>query len=230
MAFRRMTNMAATTVTTRSRRAGLIRLASGRSKLGIQGLVAGMSVSTSAKFKMSDPLIRRAFFSAKEYPELSMVCSEWRAIRDEGRDIRSDMMWIEDERTNKRTWSFGPLIVEEAAKTPHRSQLCDTLRIKTPRTMKMVRDIPGLLACGFSLVRAHSRIRRHSHVDPCVTASLCLSSADPCWIRVGAETRRFHPGELIVFDFTLPHEIVNESSTDRLNLLILLPNKSLRLS
>ena len=140
------------------------------------------------------------------------------------------MMWIEDERTNERAWSFGPLVLEEAARKPHRDQLCEALRVKTPHTMKILQDVPRLLACGFSLLRAHSRIRMHSHVDPCVTASLCLSPADPCWITVGSEMRHFHQGELVVFDFTLPHEIVNASSTDRLALLILLPNKSLRSS
>ena len=179
---------------------------------------------------MSDTLTRPAFYSSEEYPELTSACSEWREIRDEGWGIRSEMMWIEDERTDDRAWSFGPLVVEEAARTSDRNRLCEALRVKTPHTMKILRDIPGLLACGFSLLRAHSRIRMHSHVDPCVTASLCLSPADPCWITAGCETRHFYQGELIIFDFTLPHEIVNDSSTDRLALLMLLPNKSLMVS
>jgi aspartyl/asparaginyl beta-hydroxylase (cupin superfamily) len=175
----------------------------------------------------AETLTRRAFFSQEEYPELAFIRNEWRTIRDEGRNLRDSMIWIEDRRTAGQVWAFAPLLMEEGQRTPDRDRLCEFLRARAPRTMTILRDIPTLLGCGFSLLLAQGRIGTHDHTRPFVTAILGLSSADPSWIKVGSETQFIRKGELVIFDYTLPHEVVNESSVDRLALLILLPNKSL---
>ncbi len=171
---------------------------------------------------------RFEFFSADDYPELEPVRSEWRAIREEAISLLPEMMWVEDNRTTGRVWAFGPLLLEDGDRKPDRDHLSDLMRRRATRTMTLLRQIPTLLGSGFSLLVAHSRIDKHVHSMPFVTAILGLSPADPSWITVGTETKRIREGELTIFDYTQPHEVVNASDVDRLALLILLPNKSLR--
>lgn len=167
-----------------------------------------------------------AFFPAGDYPELELVRSEWREIREEALSLVPAMMWLEDDRTTGKVWALGPLILEEGDRTPDRDVLADVMRRQATRTMTLLHQIPTLLGCAFSLLVARSRIDKHIHSMAFITAILGLSPADPCWIRIGSETQRIREGELTIFDYTQPHEVVNASDVDRLALLILLPNKS----
>jgi aspartyl/asparaginyl beta-hydroxylase (cupin superfamily) len=172
-------------------------------------------------------MTQRAFFSLREYPELERVRRQWREIRDEGQKLRRDMVWIEDERTNGRVWAFAPLKPENVDRTPQLDAMSIAFRAKAPETVRLVQTIPRVLGYGFSLLLAGSRIDTHAHVNPYVTAMLGLSVGDSCWLTVGHETYKIRPGHILTFDYTLPHEVSNKSSKDRLVLLILLPNKSL---
>jgi len=167
-----------------------------------------------------------AFFLGKEYPELDRVRSEWRVIREEALGLLPAMMWVNDNRTTGNVWAFGPLMLEEGERTPERDQLCDVMRQRATKTMTLLHQIPTLLGCGFSLLVAHSKIDEHDHSNPFVTAILGLSPANPCWITVGGKTQHIREGELTIFDYSQPHEVVNASDVDRLALLILLPNKA----
>jgi aspartyl/asparaginyl beta-hydroxylase (cupin superfamily) len=169
---------------------------------------------------------RLAFFPAGDYPELEFLRSEWRQIREEALSLLPAMMWLEDDRTTGKVWALGPLILEEGDRTPDRDLLADVMRRRAKWTMTLLHQIPTLLGCAFSLLVARSKIDKHIHSGAFITAILGLSPADPCWITVGRETQRIREGELTIFDYTQPHEVVNASNVDRLALLILLPNKS----
>jgi beta-hydroxylase len=168
------------------------------------------------------------FFPAADYPELDPVRSNWREIREEAVSLVPTMMWVEDNRTTGRVWAFGPLVLEEGDRTLDRDHLSDVMLRRATRTMTLLSQIPNLQGCGFSLLVARSRIDEHIHSMPFVTAILGLSPANPCWIRVANKTKSIREGELTIFDYTQPHEVVNASDVDRLALLILLPNKSVR--
>lgn len=170
---------------------------------------------------------RPAFLPIINYPELEPIRSEWREIREEAVSLRSSMMWVEDNRTKGRVWAFGPLMLERGDRTVERDYLSDIMRRRATRTMELLYQLPTLLGCGFSLLLANSRIDKHTHSMPFVTAILGLSYANPCWITVGTESKRICEGELTIFDYTQPHEVVNASMVDRLALLVLLPNKNL---
>lgn len=167
-----------------------------------------------------------AFFPAEDYPELTAVRSSWREIRDEGRRLIPQMIWVEDERTAGRVWAFGPLLLEVGDRSSTRDRLSALMRRRATRTMTVLRQLPNLLGCGFSLLLAGGRIGEHVHSGPSVTAILGLTPAQSCWITVGTETRAIREGELTIFDYAQPHAVVNAGDVDRLALLILLPNKS----
>ena len=168
----------------------------------------------------------RAFFSSSEYPELEWVQLRWKEICEEGQRLRGEMIWIEDDRTQNRVWAFAPLQAEEQDRDGNLDRLSRAFRVKAPKTVKVLHEVPGVLAYGFSLLLSGGRIDSHAHSNPFVTAVLGLSVGDHCWLTVAGETKRIRPGEVLIFDYTLRHEVFNDSSEDRLVLLILLPNKS----
>jgi beta-hydroxylase len=171
--------------------------------------------------------MRRPFFPISDYPELKLIQQNWRELRCEGERLCNEMIWIQDERTDERVWAFAPLQPEKDDKDPYLNAVSQTLRDGASLTVDLVNSIQGVLGYGFSLLRAQSRIRSHAHSNPFVTAMLGLRVGDSCFIKVGGLTRRIRSGRMLIFDYTLPHGVSNESLTDRLVLLILLPNKSL---
>ena len=72
----------------------------------------------------------------------------------------------------------------------------------------------------FSLLRPHSNIPAHTGMINCrFICHLPLVVPDHCGFRVGAETREWQVGELIVFDDSVEHEAWNNSDHDRLVLI-----------
>ncbi|HYE17548.1 MAG TPA: aspartyl/asparaginyl beta-hydroxylase domain-containing protein [Tepidisphaeraceae bacterium] len=170
-------------------------------------------------------MIARAFQPREAYPELEPLLEHWPEIRKEGERIRPHMIWVDDDRTDGRSWAFAPLWPEEEDRTPRLDAVSADLRSRAPNTVKLAAAIPGLLGCGFSLLLGRSAIGIHCHSNPFVTAMLGLSVGRPCWIAAGPETRDIQSGDILIFDYTFRHQVVNESADDRLVLLVLLPNK-----
>lgn len=72
----------------------------------------------------------------------------------------------------------------------------------------------------FSLLRAHSNIPAHTGMVNCrFVCHLPLVVPDQCGFRVGATTREWNFGDLMVFDDSVEHEAWNNSDDDRLVLI-----------
>lgn len=72
----------------------------------------------------------------------------------------------------------------------------------------------------FSLLRPHSKIPPHTGMINCrFICHLPLIVPPHCGFRVGATTRDWHVGELMVFDDSVEHEAWNNSDEDRLVLI-----------
>lgn len=72
----------------------------------------------------------------------------------------------------------------------------------------------------FSLLRPHSRIPAHTGMVNCrFVCHLPLIVPSGCGFRVGAATREWRVGELLVFDDSVEHEAWNDSDSDRLVLI-----------
>lgn len=72
----------------------------------------------------------------------------------------------------------------------------------------------------FSLLRPHSRIPAHTGMVNCrFVCHLPLIVPEACGFRVGAETREWQVGKLLVFDDTVEHEAWNDSDHDRMVLI-----------
>lgn len=95
-----------------------------------------------------------------------------------------------------------------------------------PRTFAAVKDLdmphigaraPSIL---FSRLQPGARIPPHTGVmNARLICHLPLIVPPGCGFRVGGETRRWHEGELLIFDDTVEHEAWNDSNQDRIILI-----------
>jgi aspartyl/asparaginyl beta-hydroxylase (cupin superfamily) len=95
-----------------------------------------------------------------------------------------------------------------------------------PKTMALLADLPQPKIPGaspnamFSLLAPHTVIPPHVGVNNArLVCHLPLIVPEGCWFRVGAETRYWKPGELLVFDDTIEHEAMNPSDELRVVLI-----------
>jgi aspartyl/asparaginyl beta-hydroxylase (cupin superfamily) len=120
--------------------------------------------------------------------------------------------------SQSRKWSGihlylnGRLVEENAALCPETVRLYDAL--DPPR---IPGRSPNLM---FSLLDPHTRIPPHHGVTKTrLVLHVPLIVPDGCGLRVGAETRRWVPGQALVFDDTFEHEAFNDSDDLRVVLL-----------
>jgi aspartyl/asparaginyl beta-hydroxylase (cupin superfamily) len=72
----------------------------------------------------------------------------------------------------------------------------------------------------FSLLAPNTAIPPHVGVNNArLVVHLPLIVPDGCWFRVGAETRHWRRGEILVFDDTIEHEAMNPSDELRVVLI-----------
>lgn len=93
--------------------------------------------------------------------------------------------------------------------------------LKCPRSTEIVEQVPNLMTAGFSRLAAGARIKPHvGYTSRVLRCHLGLISPPRCGIRVGGETRSWTEGKCLIFDDTIEHEAWNESSEDRVVLLL----------
>lgn len=84
-----------------------------------------------------------------------------------------------------------------------------------PATAQALQEIPGLRTAFFSIPEPGKRLPPHrGPYNGVLRLHLGLVVPAPherCWIRVGAETRHWEPGEVLVFDDALDHEVHNDT-------------------
>lgn len=95
---------------------------------------------------------------------------------------------------------------------------------RAPQTARLVRSIPGLNSAFFSILDAGAVIPRHRGVTRgIVTCHLALDVPDQperCTIQVTDQTLHWRAGKWLIFDDSYPHEVANETSQQRVILLI----------
>ena len=95
---------------------------------------------------------------------------------------------------------------------------------RCPVTASVLSRIPGLTTAFFSILGPGKHIPRHRGVyKGLVRAHLGLKVPEPrtsCRMEIEGQTLRWREGEVIVFDDTFQHEVWNDSSEDRVVLLL----------
>jgi aspartyl/asparaginyl beta-hydroxylase (cupin superfamily) len=129
-----------------------------------------------------------------------------------------------------RTPSFKQKVLPVLPEPEDRNFISDAalqqVQLLVPQTVSLFATLPNVIAYAYALLQPKAVIAAHRHQNPYVTASFCLACGDDCFIRVNNETRQYKEKEMIVFDYTQTHEVVNNGNTPRLALLMLLPNRN----
>jgi aspartyl/asparaginyl beta-hydroxylase (cupin superfamily) len=166
------------------------------------------------------------FQSPEAYPELGPVHAAWKTIRAEALAALERMTPIRDDRSSPGTWKILPLLPEEEDRGVVPDEVCRQSRTLAPETIRIVESsIPNIKGYALSALRPGGHIRPHSHTNPYVTASLCLHGGNGCHLLVGGRRQAFQDGGLIVFDYTLTHEVLHCGHEARVVLLMLLDNR-----
>jgi len=162
------------------------------------------------------------------YPELHPIQQEWQVFRAEALGALPHMTFIRDHRVDGNSWKVLPLLPEAEDRSLISLEVSRRARELAPRTVAAVEGVANIQAYAISVLTAGGKIRAHHHHNRYVTATLCLQSGSESYISVAGERRDFRDGELLIFDYTLSHEVVNRGSEDRIVLLMLLDNRHVK--
>ena len=95
---------------------------------------------------------------------------------------------------------------------------------RCPRTVEVVKAIPGLTMAGFSVLEPGTRITEHRGPNKGALryqmGVIVPGRPGDCRIRVGTEMLVWREQRSAVFDFTVPHEAWNDSDGVRVLLML----------
>ena len=146
---------------------------------------------------------------------LSLIKDNFDIIKQEGLAI-VNYLKIDDGRSDG--WLVAPLKVEEEDKGVFTQEQIDGFRQQAPITTELIEQVQAI-ASSFSLLKAHSSIKPHSHSNPYITHTLTLQAKDS-YIITNGQTLHYTEGEFTSFDYRHIHEVHNNSDIDRIVLLI----------
>lgn len=154
------------------------------------------------------------FESIENYPFLDTLRAGWREVSRELDELGDAgfMDWPE-RNIYAGDWSVFPFYRFGERVSPT-CTIC-------PRTAALIETVPGMVTAGFSRMAAGTHIRPHTgYTGDVLRFHLGLTQADDCGLRVGTETRGWHPGSAFVFDDTQEHEAWNRGAAPRVVLLL----------
>ncbi|MCC4595931.1 aspartyl/asparaginyl beta-hydroxylase domain-containing protein [Xanthomonas campestris pv. phormiicola] len=90
-----------------------------------------------------------------------------------------------------------------------------------PATAALLKAVPGLRTAGFSRLAPGTVIASHvGYSDQVLRLHLALRAHGDCGLRVGGQTRRWTPGQCLLFDDTTEHDAWNRGPRERIVLLV----------
>lgn len=177
-------------------------------------------------------LPQRAFFEREEFAWVDDLEAQTDAIRDEltalltdpavfqpylvsdPHEVRTDFHGMHDNPD----WSSAYLIRDGA--------VIDANASRCPRTMAALQAVPmpdlapRAPTVMFSRLAPGARIpAHHGAINTRLICHLPLVVPPGCGFRVGARTRQWETGKLLIFDDTIEHEAWNDSDQDRIVLI-----------
>lgn len=166
-----------------------------------------------------------AFFDESNFPWLVDLKSEWQAVRAEAEAVLPirDRLPAFQEISNE----VGYISKDDQWKT----FMLQGYGIRSernlahcPATEHALRHIPGLRTAFFSILEPGKRLPPHrGPYNGVLRLHLGLvvpEQTERCWIRVENERRNWRPGEVLIFDDALEHEVHNDTDEVRVVLFV----------
>lgn len=161
---------------------------------------------------------RRPFYAPTAFPAIVELQARWQEIRDEAIPTMT-AMGRELRRPPDESWIL-PLLPEPEDRGAFADAVCARARAAMPVTAALAGSIPYLVAYAISKMVAGKHVTSHSHWNPFLTAIVCLQDGGGSHLLVDGARHEYRDGNLVIFDYTLPHEARNEGTHDRYVLLL----------
>lgn len=177
-------------------------------------------------------LAQRPFFARADF--------EWVSAIEAATDaIRAELLALVDNAADR----FGPYVTASPDRPPPNNPLLDKpdwgaawlwkdgviadgMEALCPATLAALELAPQPVIPGRAPIALFSRLTPGTHIQPhhglLNTRLIChlpLIVPDGCGLRVGAETRNWREGEMLIFDDSFEHEAWNRGASDRTILL-----------
>lgn len=177
-------------------------------------------------------LAQRPFFERSDF--------DWAKAVEAATDaIRAELLAMVDGASDP----FGPYVTAAPGRPPPNNPLLDKpdwgaawlwkdgavadgMAALCPATLAALELVPRPIIPGRAPIALFSRLTPGTHIQPhhgmLNTRLIChlpLIVPDGCGLRVGAETRSWREGELLIFDDSFEHEAWNRGASDRTILL-----------
>lgn len=171
---------------------------------------------------------RRPYYDLTPYPEVAALAGARSKFLADAHAVFAGL--------HHRFASLGasyilPLVPEPEDSNEVSDEVFASARRLAPFTTEAVGRIPYVVSYGFSRVAPGGEIPEHDHWNPYLVALMCLATGDGCHILVGGQRRDFVVGETVLFDYTLPHAVMNPSAEERVVLLCVIdPRRAGRVS
>jgi beta-hydroxylase len=121
-----------------------------------------------------------------------------------------DKIALDDKWRSFFLWGYGVRIQENLA--------------KCPETAKILENVPGLLTAFYSVMLAGAHVPKHTGPTKAIlTAHLGLIiplKRENCHMQVATENLVWEQGKVFIFDDMFDHEVWNDTSEDRIILLM----------
>ncbi|MEX2319662.1 MAG: aspartyl/asparaginyl beta-hydroxylase domain-containing protein [Bauldia sp.] len=167
----------------------------------------------------------RAFFDNREFSWVAAVEADWRKVRTEldallpytadmpnFQDISKEQVKLSQDDGWKTYFFYAYGI-----KAPANCRRC-------PETVRLLKRMPGMKTAFFSILAPGKHLPPHRGPFKGVLrvhlALVIPEPADKCGIRVGAETRHWQEGKVMIFDDTFDHEAWNDTDRPRVVLFV----------
>ena len=164
-------------------------------------------------------------FPRELFPWLAILEEQWEVIRDEAQVVLADRMAVPSIREVSPDhdkialdgkwrsfflWGYGVKVEANCA--------------RCPQTAALLERIPNLLTAFYSVMLAGAQVPMHTGpTKAIVTAHLGLvvpTERDRCHMQVGDQDVVWEPGRTVIFDDMYPHAVWNDTSEDRIVLLL----------
>lgn len=148
-------------------------------------------------------------------PSLLSVASSWKTIRSELLPLISSAFapWPEKALYDNSWTVFG--IIHAGFPLPTGTCLC-------PQTYNLLKDIPNIYTAGFSKLAPKTTIFPHrgNNIPPKYRCHLGLIVPEHCSFTINNQTMQWQEGQWLCFDDADEHSATNQSSSDRIVLLV----------
>ncbi|NQU47135.1 MAG: aspartyl/asparaginyl beta-hydroxylase domain-containing protein [Planctomycetes bacterium] len=159
------------------------------------------------------------FFNNQDFPWVEKLAASTAIIQEEMRLLGDGGYYLwPRENMVKRAWNLHPLLVPGTE--------LDDKDVSCPKTLKLLKLIPGLRMAAFSKLLPGAEILPHWGYSAAVLrAHLALkipkgATVDNCAIKISKTPRTWKEGEIFIFDDMYVHQAYNKLEEERVVLVI----------